>query len=54
LNIPNSRTVQYQNNFFVDTVIRWNHLPDTSYLIGKICIVCLCVLSSVMSVTISA
>ena len=29
LNIPNSRTVQYQNSFFVDTVIRWNHLPDT-------------------------
>ena len=29
LTIPYSRTTQYQNNFFVDTVIRWNHLPDT-------------------------
>ena len=29
LNIPNSRTSQYQNSFSVDTVIRWNHLPDT-------------------------
>ena len=29
LTIPNSRTAQYQNSFFVDTVIRWNHLPDT-------------------------
>ena len=27
--IPNSMTAQYQNSFFVDTVIRWNHLPDT-------------------------
>ena len=29
LNIPNRRTVQYQNSIFVDTVIRWNHRPDT-------------------------
>ena len=29
LTIPNSRTAQYQNSFFVDTVIRWNYLPDT-------------------------
>ena len=26
--IPNSKTAQYQNSFFVNTVIRWNHLPD--------------------------
>jgi hypothetical protein len=29
LNIPSSRTAQFQNSFFVDTAIRWNHLPDT-------------------------
>ena len=27
--VPNSRTPQYQNSFFIDTVVRWNHLPDT-------------------------
>jgi hypothetical protein len=29
LSISNSRTAQYQNSLFVDTVIRWNNLPDT-------------------------
>jgi hypothetical protein len=29
LNSPNSRSAQYQYSFFVDTVIRWNQLPDT-------------------------
>ncbi|MCS5550755.1 MAG: reverse transcriptase domain-containing protein [Gammaproteobacteria bacterium] len=29
LSIPDSRTPQYQNSFFVGTIIHWNHLPDS-------------------------
>ena len=26
--IPDSKTTQYRNSFFVETTIRWNHLPE--------------------------
>ena len=35
LSISNSRTAQYQNSLFVDTVIRWNNLPDTDACANK-------------------
>ena len=29
LELPSCRTPQYKHSFFVDTVIHWNHLPDS-------------------------
>ena len=28
LKIPDNKTVQYRNSFFVSTIIHWNHLPE--------------------------